>query len=62
MDDLVSLFEKNLLEHFVEQEALLEKRKEEDFDEVTTPLFLICDLFEFYFDSESYFSGLGRRR
>lgn len=34
MDELISLFEKNLLEHFLEQEAVSEKRKEEDYDEV----------------------------
>ncbi|XKL61021.1 hypothetical protein PGB90_008078 [Kerria lacca] len=33
MDELISLFEKNLLEHFLEQEAVSEKRKEEDYDE-----------------------------
>lgn len=34
MNDLMALFEKNLLEHFLEQEAVSEKRKEEDYDEV----------------------------
>lgn len=34
MNDLMTLFEKNLLEHFLEQEAVSEKRKEEDYDEV----------------------------
>ena len=34
MNDLMSLFEKNLLEHFFEQEAVSEKHKEEDYDEV----------------------------
>ncbi|XP_065207829.1 importin-5 [Planococcus citri] len=33
MNELISLFEKNLLEHFLEQEAVQEKRKEEDYDE-----------------------------
>lgn len=33
MNDLMALFEKNLLEHFLEQEAVSEKRKEEDYDE-----------------------------
>ena len=34
MNELMVLFEKNLLEHFLEQEAVSDKRKEEDYDEV----------------------------
>lgn len=34
MDELILLFEKNLLEHFLEQQEISDKRKEEDYDEV----------------------------
>lgn len=44
MNDLIALFEKNLLEHFLEQEAVLEKRKEEDYDEVI----LLISFFHFF--------------
>lgn len=48
MNDLVGLFEKNLSEHFMEQEAVIEKRKEEDYDEVIClfPLFRVICGFE----------------